>query len=89
LQDIAIAVGEDVEVGSLLDVARETAGDLLREARIFDIYRGDQVGTGRKSVAIHLAFQAPDRTLTEEEATAERERIVAALAQRFDAELRG
>jgi phenylalanyl-tRNA synthetase beta chain len=89
LQDIAVAVDEEVEVAALVDVARETAGELLREARVFDIYRGDQVGEGRKSVALHLAFQSPERTLTEEEATAERERIVAALVERLGAELRG
>jgi len=89
LQDIAVAVDEDVEVGALVDAAREAAGELLREARVFDVYRGDQVGEGRKSVAIHLAFQSSERTLTEDEATAGRERIVAALAERFGAELRG
>ena len=88
LQDIAVAVDEDVEVGALVDAAREAAGGLLREARVFDVYRGEQVGAGRKSVAIHLAFQSPERTLTEEEATTARERIVAALAERFWAELR-
>jgi phenylalanyl-tRNA synthetase beta chain len=88
LQDIAVAVGEDVEVGALVDAAGEAAGPLLREARVFDVYRGDQVGAGRKSVAIHLTFQSPERTLTEDEATAARDRIVAALAERFDGELR-
>jgi len=88
LQDIAVAVDEDVEVGALVDAAHEAAGELLREARVFDVYRGDQVGSGRKSVAIHLAFQSPERTLTEEEATAARATIVAALAERFGAELR-
>ena len=88
LQDIAVAVDEDVEVGALVDAAREAAGGLLREARVFDVYRGEQVGEGRKSVAIHLAFQSPERTLTDEEATESRERIVAALAERFGAELR-
>jgi phenylalanyl-tRNA synthetase beta chain len=88
LQDIAVTVDEDVEVGSLVDAAREAAGTLLREARVFDVYRGDQVGAGRKSVAIHFAFQSPERTLTEEEATMARERIVAALAEQFGAELR-
>ena len=88
LQDIAVAVDEDVEVGALVDAAREAGGGLLREARVFDVYHGEQVGAGRKSVAIHLAFQSPERTLTEEEATEERERIVAALAERFAAELR-
>jgi phenylalanyl-tRNA synthetase beta chain len=88
LQDVAVAVDEDVEVGALVDTAHEAAGDLLRDARVFDVYRGDQVGAGRKSVAIHLVFQSPERTLTEEEASAARDLIVDALAERFAAELR-
>ena len=44
LQDIAVAVDEHVEVGALVDAAHEAAGDLLREARVFDVYRGEQVG---------------------------------------------
>jgi len=87
-QDIAVAVDEDVEVGALVDAARGAGGPLLREARVFDVYRGDQVGEGRKSVAIHLAFQSPERTLTDEEAAELRGRIVEALATRFHAELR-
>ena len=88
LQDIAVAVGEDVEVGALVDAAREAAGRLLREARVFDVYRGEQVGEGRKSVAIHLSFQSPERTLTDDEAAELAAQIVAALADRFGAELR-
>ena len=87
-QDIAIVVPEDVEAGAIVAAAYDAAGDELREARIFDVYRGAQVGEGRKSVALHLAFQAPDRTLTDEEAATLRDRIVAALAERFGAELR-
>ncbi len=87
-QDIAVSVREDVEVGALVDAAREAAGPLLREARVFDVYRGDQVGEGRKSVAIHLFFQSDERTLTDEEAAELRGRIVSALAERFEAELR-
>jgi len=87
-QDIAVAVDEDVEVGSLVDAAREAAGPVLREARVFDVYRGEQVGERRKSVAIHLSFQSPERTLTDEDAAELREKIVAALAERFGAELR-
>jgi phenylalanyl-tRNA synthetase beta chain len=87
-QDIAVVVDEEVEVGALVDAAREAGGTLVREARVFDVYRGEQVGTGQKSVAIHLAFQSPERTLTDEEAAELRERIVAALAERFGARLR-
>jgi phenylalanyl-tRNA synthetase beta chain len=88
LQDIAVAVGEDVEVGGLIDAARDAAGAILRDARVFDVYRGEQLGAGRKSVAIHLAFQSPERTLTDEEAAEARARIVDALAAQFDADLR-
>ena len=87
-QDVAVAVDEDVEVGALVEAAREAAGPILRDARVFDVYRGEQVGEGRKSVAIHLSFQSPERTLTDEEAAEAQERIVAALGERYGAELR-
>jgi phenylalanyl-tRNA synthetase beta chain len=87
-QDIALAVAEDVEVGALVETAHDAAGPLLREARVFDIYRGEQVGEKRKSVAIHLVFQSPERTLTDEEAATLRGGIVDALRERFGAELR-
>ena len=87
-QDVAVAVAEEVEAGAIVSVAHEAGGAELREARVFDVYRGDQVGEGRKSVAVHLVFQAPDRTLTDEETDAARDRIVAALVERCGAELR-
>ena len=87
-QDIAVAVAEDVEVAALVEAARAAAGPLLRDARAFDVYRGEQLGEGRKSVAIHLVFQSPERTLTDEEAAELRGAIVDALAERFQAELR-
>jgi phenylalanyl-tRNA synthetase beta chain len=88
-QDVAVVVDEDVEAGSIVAVAREAGGAELRDARIFDVYHGDQVPEGRKSVAVHLAFQASDRTLTDEEADAARARVVEALRNRFAADLRG
>jgi phenylalanyl-tRNA synthetase beta chain len=87
-QDVAFAVSDEVPAGALVAAAHEAAGPLLREARVFDVYRGEQVGEGRKSVAIHLAFQSPERTLTDEDAAELRGRIVDVLGQRFDAELR-
>jgi len=56
--------------------------------RPFDVYRGEQVGPGRKSVAFAVSFQSAERTLTDEDAAALREKIVAALNERFGAELR-
>jgi len=87
-QDLAFAVPEEVTAAELVDAAREAAGPELAEIRPFDLYRGEQVGEGRKSIAFAVSFQSPERTLTDEDAAALRERIVSALAKRFGAELR-
>ncbi len=87
-QDIAVAVDEDVEAGRIVAVAREAAGPELREIRVFDVYRGDQVGAGRKSVAFSVAYQSSERTLSEEDATRLREAIVGALRAQLGAEPR-
>jgi len=87
-QDVAVVVDEEVEAAALVDVVLESGAPEVRRARVFDVYRGEQVGEGKKSVAIHLAFQAPDRTLSDEDAAAVRDRIVAALSSRFGATLR-
>ena len=82
-------VAEEVAAGDLVATAREAAGEELREARIFDVYRGEQIGEGKKSVALSLVFQSAERTLSDEEAGGLRAKIVEALAERFGAELRG
>jgi phenylalanyl-tRNA synthetase beta chain len=87
-QDLAFVVSEDVLAGDLVDAAREAAGPELRELRVFDVYRGGQIPEGKKSIAFSVAFQSPERTLSDEDARELRERIVAALAERFGAELR-
>jgi phenylalanyl-tRNA synthetase beta chain len=87
-QDLAVVVAEDVPAGSLVDTAREAAGDELRDVRVFDVYRGEQVGPGKKSVALAVSFQSSERTLSDEDAARLRERIVEALHERFGAELR-
>jgi phenylalanyl-tRNA synthetase beta chain len=87
-QDLAFVVSEETLAGDLLAAMREAVGPELREARVFDVYRGAPIPEGRKSLAVRVAFQAPDRTLSDEDAQALRERIVSALADRFGAELR-
>ena len=87
-QDLAFVVEESVAAGDLIAAAREAAGPELRDLRVFDVYRGDQVGEGKKSVALAAAFQSPERTLSDDDAGRLRERIVAALGERFGAELR-
>jgi phenylalanyl-tRNA synthetase beta chain len=81
-------VDESVTAGELIAAAREAAGPDLRDLRVFDVYRGEQVGEGKKSIALAAAFQSPERTLADEDAAEIRGRIVAALAERFGAELR-
>jgi phenylalanyl-tRNA synthetase beta chain len=87
-QDLAVVVDEDVEAGEIVAAAREAAGDELREARVFDVYRGEPIPPGRKSVAFSVAFQSPERTLADEDAVRLRGAIVDALRARFAAELR-
>jgi phenylalanyl-tRNA synthetase beta chain len=88
-EDIAVIVAEEVPAGALVEAAREAGGAELREIRIFDVYHGDQIGPGRKSVALALVFQSAERTLSDADAAALRQAIVQALADRFGAELRG
>jgi phenylalanyl-tRNA synthetase beta chain len=87
-QDLAFTVPEDVSAGDLVAAAKDAAGDALREMRAFDVYRGDQVGPGRKSIAFSVTFQSPERTLTDEDAAELRKRIVGRLHDVFGAELR-
>jgi phenylalanyl-tRNA synthetase beta chain len=87
-QDLAFSVPEDASAADLVAAARAAAGEELREMRAFDVYRGEQVGPGRKSIAFAVAFQSPERTLTDEDAGELRNRIVTALKERFGAELR-
>ena len=87
-QDLAFAVSEDVASGDLASAAREAVGPELREMTPFDVYHGEQVGPGRKSIAFRVEFQSPERTLTDEEAAGLREKIVGALKEKFGAELR-
>jgi phenylalanyl-tRNA synthetase beta chain len=74
-QDLAIVVDEDVPASRVRDAVLAGGGELLREARVFDSYRGEQVGAGRKSLALRLEFRSPDRTLTDDEVAARREAI--------------
>ncbi len=79
LQDIAVTVPEDVPAARLAELVRVGAGELLASLRVFDLYRGEQVGEGKKSLALRLEFRAPDRTLTDEEVAERRAAIEAEL----------
>ena len=87
-EDLAFVVDEAVPAGALTAAGREAAGEELREMRVFDVYRGPQVGEGRKSIAFRVAFQSSERTLSDDDAVRLRDRIVDVLARRFGASLR-
>ena len=69
-------------------VIRQAGGSLVSEIRLFDLYRGEQIGPGRKSLAYALTYQASDRTLTDEEVAQVRGRIVRQLEEALGARLR-
>jgi phenylalanyl-tRNA synthetase beta chain len=79
-QDLAVVVDEALAAATVRDAVRSAAGELLRDARVFDLYHGDQVGEGHKSLALRLEFRAPDRTLTDQEVAPIRQAIKDALA---------
>ncbi len=88
-EDLAVVVAEQTSAGRLLDTIRRAAGPLLAEAEVFDVYRDPQrLGEGNISIAVRLAYRAPDRTLTDEDVAAQREAIVQALAQELGARIR-
>jgi phenylalanyl-tRNA synthetase beta chain len=88
LQDLAFVVGDDVPAGTLAAAIAEAGGPEVRDVAVFDEYRGEQIGAGRRSLAFRVAFGSNERTLTDEDAAAIRSRIVAVLHDRYGAELR-
>jgi phenylalanyl-tRNA synthetase beta chain len=78
-EDIALALPDEVPAERVRQMVLEAGGELLRSARVFDLYRGEQVGEGRKSLALRLEFRADDRTLTDAEVAERRQAIKRAL----------
>ncbi|MEE1814737.1 phenylalanine--tRNA ligase subunit beta [Streptomyces sp. SP18ES09] len=88
-QDVALVVAAGVPAADVEAALTEGAGELLESIRLFDVYTGDQLGEGSKSLAYALKFRAADRTLTVDEASAARDAAVALAAERTGAVLRG
>ncbi|WP_030560339.1 phenylalanine--tRNA ligase subunit beta [Streptomyces aureocirculatus] len=88
-QDVALVVDQDVPAAVVEAFLRDGAGELLEGIRLFDVFTGEQLGAGKKSLAYALRFRAADRTLTVEEASAARDAAVARAAEVTGAVLRG
>ena len=88
-QDVALVVDAALPAAELMATIREGAGELVEDVRVFDVYQGEHIETGKKSVALAMRFRAPDRTLTAEEASEARTAAVELAASRHGAVLRG
>jgi phenylalanyl-tRNA synthetase beta chain len=87
--DVALVVDEQVSAAALESSLRQGAGEMLESIWLMDIYRGDQVGSERKSLAYRLAFRAPARTLTTKEVNGLRDQAIAAASASVGAVQRG
>ena len=87
-QDVSLVVPVNVPAQAVADAVREGAGELLEDIQLFDVFTGPQIGEDRKSLTFALRFRAPDRTLTEDDASAARDAAVRRAAEAVGAELR-
>lgn len=83
-RDLALIVGESVRAGAVESSIREGASELLVGLRLFDVYEGEGIESGKRSLAFRLRFQAADRTLTDAEVDAEVERVLNRLVEELD-----
>ena len=88
-QDVALIVDESLPTQTLAATLREGAGEELELLETFDLYTGDQLPEGKKSLAFRLTFRAADRTLKADDASAMREAATQLAAERHNAEVRG
>ncbi|MCL6587798.1 MAG: phenylalanine--tRNA ligase subunit beta [Anoxybacillus sp.] len=88
-RDIALVVDEHVVAGELQKAIIAAGGELLKDVSIFDVYKGDRLPEGKKSIAFSLRYYDPERTLTDEEVTNVHEQVIKAVEQQFGATLRG
>ncbi|MDF2857293.1 MAG: phenylalanyl-tRNA synthase subunit beta [Neobacillus sp.] len=88
-RDIALVVDKETVSGALKDIIQSAGGKLLREVSVFDLYEGDRMEEGKKSIAFSLKYLDPERTLTDEEVTKVHNQVLKALEEQAGAVLRG
>jgi len=87
-RDIALVIDQAVAAGDIKEVIQEAGGKLLREVSIFDLYEGEHMEAGKKSVAYSLRYFDPERTLTDDEVTKAHGKVLQAVEEKFNASLR-
>jgi phenylalanyl-tRNA synthetase beta chain len=88
LEDLALVVDESLPAERVAELIRRTGGKVVRDVRLFDVYRGEKVGAGKKSLAYSLTYQASDRTLSDKDVAGLRAHILRRLEQELGAKLR-
>ena len=88
LEDLALVVDESLPAEQVEDLIRSTGGKMITGIRLFDVYRSDQIGQAKKSLAYSITYQATDRTLTDEDVARIRQKILRRLEQELGARLR-
>lgn len=88
LQDVALVVKQETPAAAVEALIREAGGDLLKSVRLFDVYEGDSIPAGYKSLAYSLTYQTDDRTLTDSEVATVHARIVRTAERKLEAKLR-
>jgi phenylalanyl-tRNA synthetase beta chain len=88
LEDLAVVVDEGLPADRVKEMIQQAGGKTLTEVKLFDVYRGEQIGLGKKSLAYSLTYQSPDHTLTDPELVQTRQRIIRRLEQELGAYLR-
>ncbi len=89
IEDLAVIVDETIPAAEVEAVIRKAGGGRLRRAHLFDVYRGEQIGAGKKSLAYRLTYQDPNKTLTDKDAAKIRQRIIRTLERELGAAIRG
>jgi len=87
-EDLAVIVSEDVSAAEVAKAIQRAGGNLLSDARLFDVYRGEQIGAGKKSLAYSLTYQAEDRTLSDKDIEKARNKIIRGLETNLAATIR-
>ena len=88
VRDIAVIVDDEIPVGRLVDIIENFDHEIIEDVKIFDIYRGNQVEEGKKSVALSITYRHKDKTLTDEETTKVHNKILEILNREVNAVLR-
>ena len=87
-QDLAVIVDRGVAAADIVATAAKAGGKLVHDVSVFDVYEGDQVPEGKRSLALRVVMRSADRTLTDKDITSVRERLLSALEREYGAELR-